>query len=110
MDTQFRKDICRRFCRYFKAEKFDDPGCGALAPLLEHISRTGWDELYALEFNPAYPLYAIHGDDPRLVEICEKCSYPPLDCDFRNPEVSNDDCAPCGALCGIAGLISTGRW
>ena len=99
--------VCAGLCRYYKPEKEEEVGCGGLEWLkprpqwLEHLALLSPDE--------ADQLFGLAEDDPRLLAICQTCEFRIDGCDFRDPEVSSDECSPCGGLRALAGLLAVGH-
>ena len=65
-------------------------------------------QLSRLTPDPSRPLYGLNDDDPRLLHICDRCEYRVDGCDFRDPAVPRESCAPCGGLRSVAGLLASG--
>lgn len=101
-----RRLICPRFCRYYKPDKEEDPGCGGLEYLKRRPELAG--RIEELEPPSGEPLFGLSPDDPRLLEVCGMCAFLVDGCDFRDPLVSNEDCEPCGGLKVVAGLLASG--
>lgn len=101
-----REIICPKLCRYYKPGKVEDPGCGGLEWLLK---RPELQEAVAGLHPTDQALFGLADDDPRLVAICRTCEFRIDGCDFRDPAVDPADCAPCGGLRAVAGLLAQGR-
>ncbi len=102
-----RQIICPRLCRYHKPGQEETPGCGGLEWLLERPEF--YPAVERLEPQEHEPLFGLDPDDPRLMAICRGCDFLVDGCDFRDPAVDPADCAPCGGLRAIAGLLARGR-
>lgn len=98
--------ICPRLCRYFKPDRPEEDGCGGLAWLAAHPQLES--AVAALAPDPGAPLFGLAEDDPRLLRVCAACPYRPDGCDFRDPGAPRDQCAPCGGLRAVAGLLAAG--
>lgn len=101
-----RQLICGRMCRYFKPEKFEDPGCGGVEWLKKQPQCA--EALAGIDDRPAGLLHGLNSDDPRLWMVCDSCEFRVDGCDFRDPQVSRDECEPCGGLRAVAGLLAAG--
>lgn len=103
--------ICPNLCRYYKAGRREEPGCGGLVWLeARPDSEPGLSAALAdLAPDPERPLFGLADDDPRLLAVCGACEYRIDGCDFRDPAVPRDQCAPCGGLRAVAGLLVAGR-
>lgn len=101
-----RETICQNLCRYYKPEKAgQEEGC---APVLLLEGRSGLGQAVAA-LDPKGPaLFGVDAVHPQLLAICRQCSYRVDGCDFRDPAVSDADCAPCGGLRAMAGIIAAG--
>ncbi|MFZ5586858.1 MAG: hypothetical protein ACOZHQ_13135 [Thermodesulfobacteriota bacterium] len=99
--------ICPTLCRYHKPGRREEPGCGGLVCLEARPGLTA--DLAGLAPDPARPLFGLAGDDPRLLAVCQACAYRVDGCDFRDPAAPRDQCAPCGGLRAVAGLLAAGR-
>jgi hypothetical protein len=102
-----RSIICPGFCRYYNPDKPDPEGCGGLnwiagQPGLEN-------EVAQLQPDLKGHLYGIPQDHPLLMGICADCAFRIDGCDFRDPEVPDEDCEPCGGLRVVAALLSQGH-
>jgi hypothetical protein len=108
-----RELICGPLCRYHKPGKAEQPGCGGLVWLQgrPHLRGPLAQAAKAVQVapDPAGPLYGLNPDDPRLLHVCAGCEYREGGCDFRNPAVPRDQCAPCGGLRAVAGLLAAGH-
>lgn len=102
-----RQAICQPLCRYHKPGRREEPGCGGLAWLEKRPHLAG--EVHRLDPLAAAPLFGLSPDDPRLLKVCAGCEYRADGCDFRDPAVDPADCAPCGGLRAVAGLLAAGR-
>jgi hypothetical protein len=102
-----RELICAPLCRYHKPGKAEEPGCGGLVWLQSrpHLRAP----LAQAALDPADSLYGLNDDDPRLLHVCAGCEYRADGCDFRDPSVPRDKCAPCGGLRAVAGLLAAGH-
>lgn len=106
--SRLRDVLCPLLCRYHKPDPFEPPGCAGFS-LLAELDRSVELRDLVLSLDPrAEPLFGLSADDPRLLEICARCPYPPDGCDFRNPAVARASCAPCGGLRAVAGLTARG--
>ncbi len=109
-DNAVRRSACRLLCRYYKPHKLEDPACGAYELLLAGGRGERYEALISGLDPFGAPLYGVDREDERLLAVCAKCTYPVEDeCDFRNPAVPDDECAPCGALRAVAGLLACGQ-
>lgn len=102
-----RKIICQGFCRYYKPGKREEPGCGGLVWLQRQPGLAERPEYF--NFSGPEPLFGIAPDHPRLLAVCRECEYRVGGCDFRDPQVAEADCSPCGGLRAVAGLLASGR-
>ncbi|MCB2188862.1 MAG: radical SAM protein [Deltaproteobacteria bacterium] len=105
--SDLRHTVCGQLCRYHKPGREEIPGCGGLA-WLEGRDEPA-PELTACLPAPDVPLAGLDPEDPRLLLVCAGCDYRVGGCDFRDPEVAAADCAPCGGLRAVAGLLAAGR-
>lgn len=101
-----RELICQRFCRYHKPGRREEPGCGGLVRLETRPDLAA--RLAGLTPDPGRPLFGLAPDDLRLLTVCGGCEYRLDGCDFRDPAVPRDQCAPCGGLRAVAGLLASG--
>ena len=102
-----RQLICPSLCRYHKPGRPEEEGCGGVTWLL---ARPGLaPALAGLRPDPSASLFGLAEDDPRLHRVCQACPYRPDGCDFRDPTVARDQCAPCGGLRAVAGLLAAGH-
>ena len=69
----------------------------SLAPALEKVAKT-----------PGALLHGLDPEDPRLLAVCASCDFRIDGCDFRDPEVPDEDCEPCGGLRVVAALLAQG--
>ena len=101
---KLRQSICAGLCRYYKPDKIEAVGCGGL----EWFKlRPEWETaLDQLQPQDGEQLFGLNDDDPRLWAICNQCGFRVDGCDFRDPAVPADQCAPCGGLRGVAGLLA----
>ena len=102
-----RLTICPTLCRYYKPGKKEDPGCGGLEWLK---IRPGLEEAVAsLPKDQDDGLFGLADDDARLARICQICEFRVDSCDFRDPQVPQEECSPCGGLRAVAGLLAAGK-
>ncbi|MEW5913684.1 MAG: hypothetical protein AB1814_14080 [Thermodesulfobacteriota bacterium] len=105
--ASLRQIVCAGLCRYYKPDKVEPVGCGGL----EWLKARPELEVDLARLRPAEeePLFGLSHDDPRLWAICNQCEFRVDGCDFRDPAVAADQCAPCGGLRAVAGLLAAGR-
>lgn len=104
MDREF---ICQNFCAYYKPGKIEEVGCGGVA-LLEKAPCSHLDLLSELAVPCDDPLFGLDENDSALTAVCSDCSFRIDGCDFRDDNVPNSACSPCGGLRAVAALISSG--
>lgn len=102
----YRELICGRMCRYFKPEKYENPGCGGVEWLKPRASLE--PALASLDAGPSDLLHGLDPEDARLWVVCNTCEFRIDGCDFRDPEVPDNECEPCGGLRVVAGLLAAG--
>lgn len=102
-----RQAICPHLCRYHKPGRQEEPGCGGLVWLQgqPHLAA----QVHQLAPLADEPLFGLRPDDPRLLRVCQGCDYRVDGCDFRDPAVPDSECAPCGGLRAVAGLLAGGQ-
>jgi len=101
-----RDKVCSGFCRYYKPDKPDPEGCGGLNWLEKRPELAA--RLARLPSDHGSHLYGLRGDHSLLSAICAECAFRIDGCDFRDPQVSEADCAPCGGLRVVAALAARG--
>lgn len=104
--TRLRELVCKSLCAYHKPGKVEEPGCGGLVRLLgSGITQKAIEA--GLKGPPGGDsLRGISPDDPRLVDVCAGCDYFVDGCDFRDPDVPDGDCSPCGGLKAVALILA----
>ncbi len=102
-----RSNICPGFCRYYKPDKPDPDGCGGLNWLETQPNL----EPAVAQLPPDHTghLFNIPDNHPLLLGICADCAFRVDGCDFRDPEVPDDLCEPCGGLRVVAALLAQGH-
>jgi len=105
-----REFICQNFCAYYKPDKIEESGCGGVS-LLEKEPCSHLDLLSELAGRASPdddPLFGLDENDSALAAVCTECSFRIDGCDFRDDNIPNSDCSPCGGLRAVAALISSG--
>jgi len=108
-----REFICQNFCAYYKPDKIEEIGCGGVS-LLEKTPCSQLDLLSDLASRASSPssdedpLFGLDENDSALAAVCSECSFRIDGCDFRDDNVPNSACSPCGGLRAVAALISSG--
>jgi len=104
---RLRQIVCAGLCRYYKPDKIEPVGCGGLEWLKVRPALQA--ALAGLRPQPGGQLFGLRDDDPRLWAICNQCGFRVDGCDFRDPAVPASQCAPCGGLRAVAGLLAAGQ-
>ena len=101
-----QQTVCAALCRYYKPQRDEEERCGGYNWLAAHPQ---WQvHLAGLDSSQPGRLFGLEGQDPRLWAVCKACPFLIDGCDFRDPSVADADCAPCGGLRAIAGLLAAG--
>lgn len=98
--------ICPHLCRYYKPEKTDEEGCGGVLWLERRPELAPAVSRLAVDMESH--LFGQAADHPLLLAVCRQCPYLIDGCDFRDPDVPDEQCSPCGGLRAVAGLLASG--
>ncbi len=101
-----RHFICPQLCRYYKPGHSQEEGCGGVLWLERHPPEQARARDIPRDQSPS--LFGQDRDHPLLKAICRECPYRAEGCDFRDPAVPEEDCAPCGGLRAVAWLLGRG--
>jgi hypothetical protein len=103
-----RDIVCERFCSYHRPDHFVEPGCAGFVFLDDAARPVDLPDIISRVDPSGEELFGLASDDPKLLTVCNSCTYPPDGCDFRNPATKAERFAPCGGLRALAALLSAG--
>ncbi len=91
-----RRELCRKFCVYYKAEKYEDLSCLGSRVVEALVAKRGDLVLTEGPGRAAEQELALAGT------MCGRCPFYPDDCDYI---IERGDAPPCGGFLALSALM-----